>query len=201
MATPETTLLSPNFLQMVILLHWYQCSQMILDRNLSKPFHIINDVKQACFLAPSLFSIVLNQRYGDPDNEDVVYVIHCLEGSFFYLQRLQAHTKNQKRQISDIPFAIDAALIAHTNQALKNITSCFADASKRFVLEISLWKTDVLLQFVTRIEHRQPHVTIGDVELKSTQQITCLGFINSFDARIVNEIGNSLSKANNSFRR
>ena len=50
-----------------------------------------------------------------------------------------------------------------------------------------------------REEHRPPHITIGNVKLKSTQQFTHLGCIISSDARINKEIDNRLSKANVSF--
>ena len=50
-------------------------------------------------------------------------------------------------------------------------------------------------------KHRPPHVTIGDVEVKSTQQFIYLGCIMSSDSRINKESDNRLSKAKSSFGR
>ncbi|XP_067051128.1 uncharacterized protein [Acropora muricata] len=50
-------------------------------------------------------------------------------------------------------------------------------------------------------EYRPPHISIGDTELKSTQQFTYLGCTISSDAKIDKEIDNRLAKANSSFGR
>ncbi|XP_076061594.1 uncharacterized protein LOC143037342 [Oratosquilla oratoria] len=193
----------PNFLQMVIQLHENQRSQIRLNGDLSEPFPISNGVKQGCVLALTLFSIFFNmmlkQAAKDLDDEDGVYVRYRLDGSLFNLRRLQAHTKTQERLIQDLLFADDAALVAHTERALQHITSCFADASRLFGLEVSLKKTEVLHQPAPQINYQQPHITIGDTELKSTQHFTYLGCTISSDARIDKEIDNRLSKANSSF--
>lgn len=195
----------PKFLQMVIQLHENQRGQIRLNGDLSEPFAISNGVKQGCVLAPTLFSIffsmMLKHTTEDLEDGDGVYVRYRLDGSLFNLRRLQAHTKTQERLIRDLLFADDAALVAHTEQALQRITSCFADTSRLFGLEVSLKKTEVLHQPAPQEEHRPPHITIGDTELKSTQQFTYLGCIISSDAKIDREIDNRLSKANSSFGR
>ena len=195
----------PKFLQMVIQLHENQRGQVRLNGDLSEPFPISNGVKQGCVLAPTLFSIfftmMLKQATVDLDDDEGVYVRYRLHGSLFNLRRLQAHTKTQERLIQNLLFADDAALVAHTERALQRMTSCFADASRLFGLEVSLKKTEVLHQPTPREEYRPPHISIGDTELKSTQQFTYLGCTISSDAKIDKEIDNRLAKANSSFGR
>ena len=195
----------PKFLQMVIQLHENQQGQIRLNGDLSETFPISNGVKQGCVLAPTLFSLffsmMLKQANKDLDEEDGVYVRYRLDGSLFNLRRLQAHTKTLERLILDLLFADDAALVAHTERALQRITTCFADASRLFGLEVSLKKTEVLHQPAPHEDDHQPHITIGNTELKTTQQFTYLGCTISSDARVDKEIDNRLSKANSSFGR
>ncbi|XP_068724054.1 uncharacterized protein [Montipora capricornis] len=85
--------------------------------------------------------------------------------------------------------------------SLQRVTSCFADASRLFGLEVSLKKTEILHQPTPHEEYRPPHICIGDTELKSTQQFTYLDCTISSDAKIDKEIDNRLAKANSSFGR
>lgn len=198
-----------KFLQMVIQLHENQCSQVRLNGDLCKPFPISNSVKQGCVLAPTLFSIffsiffsmMLKQATVDLDVDEGVYIRYHLDGSLFNLWRLRAHKKTQERLIRNLLFADDAALIAHTERALQRITSCFADGSQLFGLEVSLKRTEVLHQPAPQVEYRPPRISIGNTELKSVQQFTYLGCTISSNAKMDKEIDNRLAKANSSFGR
>ena len=133
--------------------------------------------------------MMLKQATADLDDDEGVYVRYRLNGSLFNLRRIQAHT--QETLIQNLLFADDAALVAHTERALQRMTSCFADVSRLFGLEVSLKKTEVLHQPTPHKENRTPHISIGDTELKSTQQFTYLGCTISSDAKIDKEIDNS----------
>ena len=195
----------PKFLQMAIELHENQRGQIRLNGDLSKPFPISNGVKQGCVLAPTLFSIffsmTLKQSTVDLNDDEGVYVRYRLDSSLFNVRRFQAHTKTQERLIQDLLFADDAVLVAHTDQALQRVTSCLADSSRLFGLEINVKKTEVLHQPVPHEEYRSLHISIGDTELKTTQQFTYLGCTISSEAKIDKEIDNRLAKANSSFGR
>jgi len=95
--------------------------------------------------------------------------------------------------IRNLLFADDAALVAHTERALQRVTSCFADASRLFGLEVSLKKTEVLHQPAPHEEYRPSHISIGDTDLKTTQQFTYLGCTISSDAMIDKELYNNPS--------
>ena len=138
----------PKFLSMITQLHEDQTGQVTLNSNLSEPFPITNGVKQGCALAPTLFSIffsmMLRQATENLDDHEAVYIRYRLDGSLFYLRRLQAHTKTFEQLIRDLLFADDAALVAHSESALQCLTSSFAEAAQLFGLEVSLKKTEVL---------------------------------------------------------
>lgn len=89
---------------------------------------------------------MLKRATVDLDVDERVYIRYRLDCSLFNLRRLRAHTKTQERMIRDLLFADDAALVAHTERALRRITSCFADGSRLFGLEVNLKKTEVLHQ-------------------------------------------------------
>ncbi|GFS21415.1 RNA-directed DNA polymerase from mobile element jockey-like protein [Elysia marginata] len=162
----------PKFLQMVIQLHQNQQGHVRLNGDVSEFFPISNCVKQGCVLAPTLFSIffskMIEQATEDLAPEDGVYVRYLLDGSLFNLRRFQAHTKTQERLIRDLLFADDAALVAHTEKALQRITSCFAETSSLFGLEVSLKKTEVLHQPAPHDMYIQPRISINNTGLKAT---------------------------------
>ena len=195
----------PKFMKMVVQLLENQRGQIRINGDLSKPFPISNGVKQGCVLAPTLFSIffsmMLKQAIEDMGVDDGIYVRYRLDGSLFNLRRLKAHTKTSERMIRDLLFADDAALVAHTEEALQCVTSCFAESSRLFGLVVSLKKTEVLHQPAPREAYHPPCINIGDTALRVSQQFTYLGCTISSDASIDREIDNRLSKANSSFGR
>ena len=104
-----------------------------------------------------------------------------MEVSHFNLRRLQAHTRIQERLIRHHLFVNDAALVTNSEQALQSTTSCSSDASRLFGLVVCHRKTVILQPPIVQEEQIPPHVTIGDVDLISTQLFTYLGYIITFD--------------------
>ena len=82
---------------MITQLHEDQQGQVRLNSDFSKPFPIVDGVKQDCVLATTMFSILfsmmLKQAMKDLDDEHAVYIRYRFNGSLFNLRRLQAHTK------------------------------------------------------------------------------------------------------------
>ena len=68
----------------------------------------------------------------------------------FNLRRLLARTKTIEELITELLFADDCVLLAHTEEALQHIVNRFSDAAKNFSLTISLKKTEVLYQLPPR---------------------------------------------------
>ena len=193
----------PKFLNMILQLHENQQGRIRLNNDLSEPFPIKNGVKQGCVLAPTLFSIffsmMLKQALEDLPDNDLVYIRFRMDGSLFNLRRLLAKTKTHEQLIMDLLFADDAALVAHTEQALQRLTACFAEAAQLFGLEVSLKKTEVLHQPAPGEPYNPPHIAIGNTALNAVQQFTYLGCIISADARIDKDVDNRLGKANIAF--
>ena len=80
------------------------------------------------------------------DLPDGIYIRFRTDSSLFNLRRLLARTKTIEELITELLFADDCALLAHTDEASQHIVNRFPDAAKNFGLTISLKKTEVLYQ-------------------------------------------------------
>ena len=157
----------PKFLSMINQLHENQHGQVKLNSDLSKPFPIVNGVKQGCVLAPTLFSIFFSMMLKRAMKDLAIYIRYRFNSSLFNLRRLQAHTKTFEQLVRDLLFADDAALVAHTERALQHLTSCFAETAQLFSFEINLKKTEVLHQLAPQEKYCLSHITIGETVLKT----------------------------------
>ena len=106
--------------------------------SLSGSFTISNGVKQGCVLVPTLFSIFFSIMLRE-ENEDLpncIYILFRTDGSLFNLRRLLARTKTIEELTTELLFADDCALLAHTEEALQHIVNRFSDAAKNYGLTV-----------------------------------------------------------------
>ena len=113
----------------------------------SDPFSVGHGVKQGCVLAPTLFTIFLAAVLKSmPEELGDLYIRTRSDGHLFILRRLKAKNKTQEVLIQELLFADDSALVTHSLQAMQDLLTAFAEASKRFGLTINIKKTEVLIQ-------------------------------------------------------
>ena len=134
-----------------------------------------------------MFSILLPEA--NEDLSDDIYIRFRTDGSLFNLRRLLAHTKTIEELITELLFADDCALLAHTKEALQHIVNRF-----------SLKKTEVLYQPLPR-EAYSPHINIDSTDLNAVERVTDLGSVISNDATVSMDLDNRLCKASSSFGR
>ena len=113
----------------------------------------------------------------------------------FNLRHLQAHTKTTEKQIRELLFADDAALVVHMESAMQPITSHFTETAQLFRLEVRLKETEVLHQPAHQEEYKSPSLFINETELKPVHQFSYLGCMIS-DVRTKKEVDNRLARAN-----
>ena len=193
----------PKFLATIRQLHEGQRGQVKQNGTLSDSFPISNGVKQGCVLAPSLFSIFFSMMLREAKEEvlDGIYIRFRSDGSLFNLRQLLAHTKTVEQLITELLFADDCVLLAHTEAALQRLVNHFSDASKAFGLTISLKKTEVLYQPPPMENYSPPHITVDGATLNPVEDFTYLGSVISIDASTDKDLENRLSKASSSFGR
>ena len=87
-------------------------------------------------LANSMISMLLSHAFGS--STDGIYLHTRSDGNLFSLARLRSKTKVRKVLIREMLFADDAALVAHTEEALQRMADQLSDACKQFGLTISI---------------------------------------------------------------
>ena len=112
------------------------------------------------------FSIML--REAKDDLPDGIHIHFRTDSSLFNLRRLLARKKPIEELITELLFADDRALLAHTKAALQHIDNRFYDAAKNFGLKISLKKTEMLYQPPPREACSPPHISIDGTNLSGT---------------------------------
>lgn len=115
------------------------------------------------------FNMMLKQATEVLDDDDTVSI--CLTP-----RDCSPAQKTLEPLFGDLLFVDDAPLAAHTRGTLLRLTSCFAEASQLFELEVSLKKTEVLHQPVPREAYRPPHIIIDETGLKAVHQFWVVQF-------------------------
>ncbi len=183
----------PKLLKMVTSFHDEIKGTVQYDGSPSEPFPIRSGLKQGCVLAPTLFGIFFSLllRHAFSQSKDGVFIHTRSDGNLFNLARLRAKTKVRRVLIREMMFADDAALTAHTDEALQRLISSFACASDEFGLTISLKKTNVMGQDVSST----PCISIGDHTLEVVEDFTYLGSTISSNLSLDNELNTRIGKA------
>ena len=123
------------------------------------------------------------------------------DGSLFNLRRLLARTKTIEELITELLFADDCALLAHTEEARQHSVNRFSDAAENLDPTISLKKTEVWYQPPPREAYNPPHTSIDGTNLNAVEHFTYLDSVISNDATVGKDLDNRLSKASSSFER
>ncbi|XP_068713145.1 uncharacterized protein [Montipora foliosa] len=78
-----------------------------------------------------------------PEELGDLYIRTRSDGDLFNLRRLKAKNKRQELLlIQELLFADDSALVTHSLQAMQDLLTAFAEASKGFGLTINIKKTE-----------------------------------------------------------
>jgi len=135
---PET------LLSVLVAFHENMKARLQFDCSMSKTFPICRGAKQGCVLAPTLFGIFFSALLAHAIPEEDGFILHTRSiGGLFNLSRLRAKTKTKRILIRELPYADDAALVAHSELHLQNLCERFAKACNDFSVIINLMKTVV----------------------------------------------------------
>ena len=115
------------------------------------------------------------------------------ESSCDVAYRLEAFTKVRTELIRDLLYADDAAMMAHSLEAIQEITSRFSEISKAFGLQINIHKSELLYR--NRENNAQPIVTIDGEVLNTVHKFKYLGSYVSDDNKVDTEISHRIQMA------
>ena len=133
-------------------------------------------------------------------HEDGVHVEYRLDGSLFNIRRLQAHTKTKTRQICELQYADDCAILAHSPDFMQHALNTISSLYQSFGLQVNIQKTEVM----SHLNTPAPTPTsfhIHGVPLKTVDHFTYLGSTLSSCCSLDTEIHNRINKASSSFGR
>ena len=190
----------PNkFTNIVRAFHDHMKATVVVGGEETEPFDVGVGVKQGCVMAPVIFNIYLAAathlfREAFPI-EQSIQITYRLDGSVFNLARLKARTKVAGDSVTELQYADDCALVAHSPEDLQLSITALCNIYSAMGLVINTDKTEVLNQW-HGTDHPTPlEIRIGEIALKTTNQFCYLGSILSSTCSVDAEINNRIGKA------
>ena len=142
------------------------------------PFGVAMAVKQGCVMAPVIFNIYLaaasclfRQRFSAGRGVGLSY---RLDGSLFNLRRLQARTKVSETIKTELQYADDCALVAHSPTDLQAALTTLQEVYSALGLVVNTHKTEIVFQWSSDQHRNIPLVTVAGRELKVQDQFSYL---------------------------
>ena len=142
--------------------HDYMLGRVTVNGDMSDAFPITNDVEQWYVLTPTLFSLLFATMLSMLCYSDTGIKIHYQTDSWLFdLRHLKARTKVKKLIIKDFLYTYGCALAAHNESDIQALANSFAVLARKFVLDISLLKTEIMLQPAPKVMSSEPFIMIG----------------------------------------
>ena len=191
-----------RLVEMIRLFHDGMKATVCVGDEQSNNFPINHGTKQGCVLAPNLFTLFLAVLLMKMKNETSkgVYVRTRHDGKLFNLARLKAMTKTQNETITELLFADDTALVAHSAADMQEILDKFATAAGDMGLKINISKTEMLHQPSPERLNQPTHaIKLNGEPLTVVSNFKYLGSTLTVDNRLDTEINNRIKNACVSF--
>ena len=153
-------------------------------------------------MAPTLFGLYLAAVLQEATKDLPLGIsIRFRSGQLFKLSRLTAAGKVSLAMISELLYADDCALVAHSEEDLQVMTRRFGSAFSNFGLTISIKKTEVMHQLAPGAPSQQPSITVNSEELKVVDSFVYLGSTLTRNGQLDKQITTRIAKASATFGR
>ena len=192
-----------KFVAIVRAFHTNMQASVVVGGDETESFAVQVGVKQGCVMAPVIFNLyvaaatMLFRQRSSP--ELGIGLTYRLDGSVFNLRRLQCPTKTSEDLITELQYADDCMLVAHSPDELQEALECLSSVYRDLGLVVNTNKTEVMFQWSGERPLVDPAMKIGEAELRTVTQFTYLGSILSTDCTADAEINQRINNASASF--
>ena len=111
-----------------------------------------------------MYLAAMLQEIPEMDNTGIE-IKYRFDGGLFNLFRLRSQKLNKATRITELQYADDNALPAHTTEEMQRSVNYFKNAYDRFGLTINIQKTKVLAQPAPATNLAEFNITISDTPL------------------------------------
>ena len=188
-----------KFVNIIRQLHEGMEGRILHEGSSSDIFPIRTGVKQGCILAPTLFSSFLSAFLSNAIKDlDGGVALEYRIGGLLNIRRFEAKTKVSLCVVTELQYADDLTLVAHSIGALQCLVNAFVRAYRAFGLQINVGKTEVLSQYTGKTPGP---VYVGDEVIQQVDSFKYLGSLLTKSANIDFEVDNRISCAAKAFSR
>ncbi len=150
----------------------------------SEPFTVETGVKQGCVIAPTLFVIFIAailHLIGEELPQEIP-IMYRTNGRLFNLNRFKAKRKVNCTKITELKYADDNVIAAHSAKDLQGILNAFAKANRALGLKLNIKKTQFLHQSPPYELAIQPSIKVDNTTLEYVDHLPYLDSILSSKA-------------------
>lgn len=171
----------------------------------SVPFKVHTGVKQGCVIAPTLFSIFISAilHLMGKHLPEGVRIMYRTDVQLFNINRFRSKGRTTTTSITELQYADDNALVAHSEEDLQLLLDAFAKAYKQLGLFPNIKKlrsSTSHLPTQLSLLHLQK-IYIDKTRLENVGHFTYLGSLLSSKATIDKVVHHRLSSASGAFSR
>lgn len=175
-------------------LHEENEARVIVGGELTEGFPVTSGVRQGCVAAPLLFNVFMTAMLILVDRKLLdrgISINYRYDGGgLFNLNRLKC--KNVSRRfITELQYADDLVLLAHTEAEVQQITDAFVQIYELIGMKVSTEKTKLLTVNVPE----DSKVEINGTEIERVDEFCYLGGIVTSEGRLDTEISQRIRKA------
>ena len=192
-----------KFVAIVRAFHTNMEASVVVGGDETEHFAVQVGVKQGCVMAPVIFNLyvaaatMLFRQRTSP--ELGIGLTYRLDGSLFNLRRLQCPRKTSEGIITELQYADDCMLVAHSPDELQEALESLSGVYRDLGLAVNTNKTEIMFQWSGERPLVDPIMKIGQAELNTVTQFSYLGSILAADCTADAEINQRINKASASF--
>lgn len=183
----------PKFINILQKFHSNNNAMVKTNSGLSDPFTVTNGVKQGCVIAPYLFNVFMTAFLIIVDSKLItrgIGIKYRFDGGLHKLSRLKSKHFTAKKFISELQYADDILICAHSTKELQEMVDTFSQVYSLLGLKININKSKTLIHN----QHHQyyPLIKINNETIENVKSFKYLGSFISDNGNLTPEIQNRI---------